>query len=314
MTPQELENKREQERKDRKKAQRKLALRKAAAGVVITAATQTSALDTLNQSINPKIAAIKEKAITQINNLATDLSISGLETSNPTIPDLCPPQPVLDKALTIRDNLVREIESVAKYVNTINSSLSIVANLLQGSITTVTAINLLKTAAAVGVKAAPVVPGVVTSLLADLDDIRTLITFDTQGNPKLVKLQRAVDNGTTFISTAANTLNTLIKFIQVIDTVLEKCGKKPAAINEDLNTLLELIQTTQSSNTTTTYKGFIFEIVDKYFSPTLNQKIGQAKNSQGIVLLQTEPSFTQDPQVLIEELKLIIDRDNLKAN
>ena len=58
----------------------------------------------------------------------------------------------------------------------------------------------------------------------------------------------------------------------------------------------------------------IFEVVDKYFSPTLNQKIGQAKNKQGIVLLQTKPSFTQDPKVLIEELKLIIDRDNLKAD
>ena len=39
-----------------------------------------------------------------------------------------------------------------------------------------------------------------------------------------------------------------------------------------------------------------------------------ARNKQGIVLLQTEPSFTQDPKVLVEELKLIIDRDNLKAD
>jgi len=78
--------------------------------------------------------------------------------------------------------------------------------------------------------------------------------------------------------------------------------------------LLNTIKLANTSIIDEVYNGFTFSIVEKQFSPTLNQKIGQAKNSQGIVLLQTEPSFTQDPQVLIEELKLIIDRDNLKAN
>ena len=83
---------------------------------------------------------------------------------------------------------------------------------------------------------------------------------------------------------------------------------------DDIKNLTAVVTTAENSNTDTIYKGFTFEIVDKYFSPTLNQKIGQARNKQGIVLLQTEPSFTQDPKVLIEELKLIIDRDNLKAD
>ena len=314
MTPEELEKQREQERQDKKKLQQKLALQKIATGAIISIATQTTALDKLNESINPKVAALKEKAITQLINLAGDLGIKGLETGNPQLPDLCPPQRILDKALIIRDALLGDLQTTAKYINLINESLTIVNSLFNGAINTVTAINLIKTTAAIGVKAAPTVPGFVTALLADLDDVRTLLTFDKEGNPKLVKLKQTVNIGTTYIATAAGTLNILLSLLQVIDKVLEKCGKKLSTPSEDLNNLVSVIKTAQASNTNDIYKGFTFEIVDKYFSPTLNQKIGQARNKQGIVLLQTEPSFTQDPQVLINELKLIIDRDNLKAD
>jgi len=314
MTPQELENQREQERQDRKKLQRRLALQKVATTAIITAATQTTALDRLNESINSKVAIVRDKAITQLTNLAADLGIEGLETGNPQLPDLCPSQPILEKATTIRNALLTDLENTAKYVNIINQSLLVVNSLLKGSINAVTAINLIKTASAIGVKAAPTVPGFVTSLLADLDDIRTLLTFDKEGNPKLVRLKQVVENGTTYVSTAANVINILLGLLLVIDRVLEKCGKRPNPVGDDIKNLASVVVTAENSNTDTIYKGFTFEIVDKYFSPTLNQKIGQAKNKQGIVLLQTEPSFTPNPQVLIEELKLIIDRDNLKAD
>jgi hypothetical protein len=45
----------------------------------------------------------------------------------------------------------------------------------------------------------------------------------------------------------------------------------------------------------------------------VNRYRAVGKNQSGIVLIQTELSFTLEPQILINELKLIIDRDNLKA-
>jgi hypothetical protein len=54
--------------------------------------------------------------------------------------------------------------------------------------------------------------------------------------------------------------------------------------------------------------------MEEPFSPTVNRRKAVAKNSNGIILLSTPSSFTTDTQVLFAELKLIIDKNNLKAN
>jgi hypothetical protein len=61
------------------------------------------------------------------------------------------------------------------------------------------------------------------------------------------------------------------------------------------------------------YKGFTFTIEEVPFSPTVNRIKAIALNQGGIPLLETPLSFTTNRQTLIDELKLIIDRDDLKA-
>ena len=62
-----------------------------------------------------------------------------------------------------------------------------------------------------------------------------------------------------------------------------------------------------------TYKGFRLEIETKKYTDTVNQNRAVGKNNSGIILIATEYSFASDPNVLINELKFIIDRDDLKA-
>lgn len=312
MTPQELEKQRQQEQLVRDRYKSGLKLRAAILDSVdIQGSTQLTGLERINQTINDKVATLQNRVAEQLQQLSVDLNIQGLETNNPVYPNICPSQAILGRAESIRNTILGDMEALAEYINIIDTSLRIVNDALSGSITTVTALSVLKTASSAATKVLPAVPGNLTALLSDLDDIRTILTFKTDGNPRLPELKRAVELGTQYITQAAQALNSLISYIGFIDIVLQNCGKASAEIPQEVQSLINVIK--NIGNTDTFYKGFTFEIVDKYFSPTLNQKIGQARNKAGIVLLQTEPSFTQDPQVLIEELKLVIDRDNLKS-
>ena len=315
MTPEELEKQRQEEAAKRDAFKKRMKLQRAlATATIVATATQLSPLDRVNQTVNSKIEDLRDKATTTILSLASQLGIEGIDTANPITPALCPSPEILNRALQIRNSLGTDIENTSKYINIVDTSLQLLTPIINGAVTTVNALNILKTATSLATKVAPVVPGAITALLSDLDDIRTLITFKSDGTPKLPELKRALTIGSQYISTAAKILQTVITTLQIIDLVLEKCGAKPNQLGEDSTKLLDTIKLAEQSLIDEIYKGFTFAIVEKQFSPTLKQKIGQAKNSQGIVLLQTEPSFTTDPQVLIEELKLIIDRDNLKAN
>ena len=67
-----------------------------------------------------------------------------------------------------------------------------------------------------------------------------------------------------------------------------------------------------------TYQGFKFAIREdnKANAPSVNgiyRHYGVAIDTNGIEVLKTDSSFTQDTQILVDQLKLIIDTQNLKA-
>jgi len=61
------------------------------------------------------------------------------------------------------------------------------------------------------------------------------------------------------------------------------------------------------------YKGFKFEILTDNTNKTrFPKQYAVAKTPAGVIVLQSESSFTASPQVLIKELIYVIDRDDLK--
>jgi len=90
-------------------------------------------------------------------------------------------------------------------------------------------------------------------------------------------------------------------------------------INSELLALAEG-QTLEGEPQSNIVNGFKLEVVadekskQNYGEGTLYSRQAIAKNSSGIVILKGEPSFSADPQILIDELAFYIQNNNLKAD
>lgn len=314
-TPAQLEQQLQADRLKRSSLTSKLNIEKSfSADIQAPEPQSVGGLDKLNQQINNTVEGVKGKAATEIFGMAGALGITGIGTGNINSPELCPDPLLIQQILQRRNALISQIEASAAFINIVDRVLNIISQVISGTETSLSALNLIKTSTAAASQFLPAVPGAVSAAISYFDDIRTILTFKPDGNPKLPELKRAVDTGSTYVTRAALVFNSILLTLKAVDLFLEKCGGDLGEPSEDLNTLVAKGQAVASNSFETSYKGFTFQVIEKPFSPTVNRKIGQALNSQGIVLLETDPSFTTDPQVLIEELKLIIDRDNLKAN
>jgi len=161
------------------------------------------------------------------------------------------------------------------------------------------------------------VPGVITSGLADLESIIRKKLFTPTGEARLPKIAGSIAAAAIPISIINIYIQQLVGILSALDIKLKQCV--PNQVNDLLpfsdNIISISAQQTQANATInqTTYNGFLIEIETVPYTPTVNRYRAVGKNQSGITLVQTDLSFTLDPQILINELKLIIDKDNLKA-
>lgn len=131
----------------------------------------------------------------------------------------------------------------------------------------------------------------------------------------LVKRFAAVGEGFgtlyNFIVKILDTVNNLTK---TLDNLIEKCAKELGIEYEIINNELNALSNDQLKEGFGTYKGFTFEIKYAKLNETpYPKRFAQARNSKGIVTLTSDESFASDPNVLINELKFLIDTQNLEG-
>ena len=242
-------------------------------------------------------------------------SLQGLIQKYIPNPDICPSSITLNELISQRNNIVVSLNSIGLRVSQLGESITGISNFLNITLGVITTIDTASIIASAAAKLIPLIPGAIPAALNDAQTLIRKITFDQKGNSRLSKVQSSISNSALVISILGTYILTAKELIDQIDNYINQCNinSELESISKDINDIASAQLQAQQTNNQITYNGFIIEIEEVPFTPTVNRRRALGKNQQGIVLIQSELSFTTDNQTLINELKLIIDRDNLKA-
>jgi hypothetical protein len=233
-----------------------------------------------------------------------------------TLKDLasCPNRAKLLQLIEKRNKLVRQINAIYKTITTL-SKIAIGLN------TAVTAIR-------IGILAATFVPfpapPAVPVGLAKVEELAK-------------KFNVVLNVATVALATIGTLLGVILVILKSLDALMLQCAEDPnyntpsneplpanpadiklpipfEEINIELTNFINestglnnsnVIQTTQENNI---YKGFTLELkLDATSNSSYPRRFAQAINRQGVPVLKTDSSFASDPQVLLDQLKFIID-------
>jgi len=228
-------------------------------------------------------------------------------------PGSCPDPAILQSIVEKRNNIVGKLNTVGQSLNVVTSTYTGVSSFLDILLFSVSNLKNIRTGLNQSAKIIPVIPGAAVSAINDLGDVTDRITFDGLGNSKLQQQKDRIDSLVIPIAIFSKIIQSIVTSLNSLDVLIEACDA-----NASLDSLSDIIVQTANNETQAevndgSYKGFTFQTEEVPFSPTVNRRKAIALNQSGIPLLETSLSFTTNNQTLIDELKLIIDRDNLKA-
>ena len=186
------------------------------------------------------------------------------------------------------------------------------ASLLQGIISR---LKTGKTASQIALSFIPVPPGASVASIPILGDSIDNLTFNADGTPRIPPIKITASQVSPAVASVQSTILKCVDLLGRLDILINLCDPNSTLVplSDSINDIIVNESLAEASQNDTTYKGFILEIETKPFTDRVNQNRAVGKNKSGIVLIATDYSFASDPQVLITELKFIIDRDDLKA-
>jgi len=266
------------------------------------------------QTAIQKLASLLIKKVGE-NETLIQAPLNNLLKSIPT-DGTCPDPVLLQNILDKRNNIVGFLNKFGLFLDTTTKTYAGVNVTFNTLLATIRGINLSRIATSTAAKAIPFgLPGVIPALLSDLGDLSDKLTFDSLGESKLAKIKNGLDTLNIALTVVSSFIKSIIGTLNSLDALLASC------LNEDQKTqlisvasnLIKITTDSAQSINDSTYQGFIFQIEEVPFSSTVTRKKAVAFNQSGIPILETQLSFTTNDQTLINELKLIIGRDNLKA-
>ncbi len=233
------------------------------------------------------------------------------KVKDPLIDKLCPKGDRLLEILKKRNKLVRQLNNLLRVVRTISKILKVTKALIFG-----------------------LQLGIRITTLTSLP-----VTFSAQVSEGIAELKRILNKADPVVSTLSITaatigflLSYILSLLDLLDKLIQNCAQEInpetgepelsfEAIDEEINNFRDPTSEKEQdivdpfTGKPFPYKGFTFEIKnDTSQNFQYPKRYAIARNVQGIQVLRSESSFASNPSILIEELKFVIDRDNLRAD
>jgi hypothetical protein len=266
-----------------------------------------------------KFAALILAAGLKFANQITPRIVKEIENTFPN--GECAPQEEIDKALELRNNIVQQanqisekLENFSKVILGVSNFITVVFAVMKGITVTKNILSLVAT----GINSFPIPNAFLNKVVSTLNTIvGTLdtVTFTALGEQRLVPLKAGLDGAALSVSLANSYIENFVDKLLELDANIAACDNSAILppLDPQLIIAAEFAKKSRESINETGYKGFNIEIEEVPFSPTVNRKKAIGINPDGIKLIETPLSFATNDQILINELKFIIDRDDLKA-
>jgi hypothetical protein len=253
---------------------------------------------------------VKEYAVEEVKAEieAQDISVDDIKEK------FCPVN--LQELITKRNDAVDYLNNTGTKLDSLSITVNFSANfaeLIQGL---VNVLNTSKTLANTVMSFIPfALPGAVPAAINTSSTTANNLTFAEDGIPQIPPFRITASQVSPSIASTQDVILRCVGLLTQLDIIINLCDPfaNLTPISDGINNVVKNESLALASPNDTTYKGFILEIETKAYTNTVNQNRAVGKNQSGIVMITTEYSFASDPNVLINELKFIIDRDGLKA-
>lgn len=257
------------------------------------------------------IKKLLDKSIPAISTITEKTGIRNIGQPNMQMPGSCLPQEEVKKLSDLRNNIVNQLNSTARTIQTLKrpiNTLSRILNVTKTGLKVAKTSRLAANAILLALNPPIVIPGAIPAGINTLKDLDDLL------RPIITKTSNSIDYILIALDYAESTIFNLLKILEPIDQYLTGCGITSSELTSTSDFINQINQQYSELNANEIYKEFTLEIVEEPYTPTVNRRKAVAKNKNNIILLSTPLSFTTEDQILIEQLKLLIDSNDLKAD
>ena len=250
------------------------------------------------KSIMNSVGVIKNRLVPLAIELLLFFGISKLSQKSQKT---CPTTTTLEQITSKRNSVVRELNQIYSSL-TLNTSLAIAFLALSKVLG--------RTRQIVDNTPLPLVSQTYNTV-AGLQNVKDTLKELEENNKDLNK---QILISLVFLVTS---LFIILILLKGLDELIENCSSENNIPFENIEQeLLSLSQQTANNNSPiiSNFKGFTFTVeTERNTVGSLKRRFAVAKNSDGVIILKGEPSFSSTDQILIDELIFYIKQNNLKA-